>query len=675
MSFTIDIDTGGTFTDGFLNRNGEVRTVKVPTTPHDLTVCFAECIKAGAKAFDISEQDLLYDTEIIRFSNTIGTNTIIQRDGTRIGLLLSKGLADLAPTEATATQRPLVQPNMVLEIDEATDGNGEIKTRPQPADVLRAAQQLIDTGARCLVVAFENSEMNPANEREVRRIIKAEYPRDYLGSIPVFLASDITPRSGVEARINTAVLNAYVHAKLTRLLYKAGENLRQRQYRRTLFIGHNNGTVARVAKTRAFQTYNSGPAAGLLGVQWLGKLYGKKRLISTDMGGTSFDIGWIREGEPSYALEPEVEGFACNLPMLEIAAFGAGGGSIAALLDGELRVGPQSAGALPGPVCFGLGGAEPTVTDANLTLGLLDANFFLGGSMRLDVEKARAAIADKIAKPLGITVEEAALAIRAEIDRAMGKEVAVVAQGFGEGEEPVIVAYGGAGGLHACAIAEEAGLSSIIVTPFSAVFSAFSSSLIDVGHIYYRRLGASLSDAAVMGRIEAALSSMETEARRDMRGEGIDFARATTHVHLLVRDKDKKQQILIPVTVADFRKDGMAAVVARAAKAMGMKAADLVLDTLGYLVQAPVSPFKPARHACAHGPADEAIKERRSVYDGGQKKAAAIPVYDRQLLLAGHELSGPAIVESDQTTFFVHAGWRFTIDDYNNALVQRGRLS
>lgn len=675
MSFTIDIDTGGTFTDGFLNRNGEVRTVKVPTTPHDLTVCFAECIKAGAKAFDVSEQDLLYDTEIIRFSNTIGTNTIIQRDGTRIGLLLSRGLADLAPTEATATQRPLVQPNMVLELDEATDSNGKIKVCPQPADVLRAAQQLIDTGARCLVVAFENSEMNPANEREVRRIIKAEYPRDYLGSIPVFLASDITPRSGAAARINTAVLNAYVHAKLTRLLYKAGENLRQRQYRKTLFIGHNNGTVARVAKTRAFQTYNSGPAAGLLGVQWLGKLYGKKRLISTDMGGTSFDIGWIKEGEPSYALEPDVEGFGCNLPMMEIAAFGAGGGSIAAVVDGKLRVGPQSAGALPGPVCFGLGGTEPTVTDANLALGLLDANFFLGGTMRLDVEKARFVIADKIAKPLGISVEEAALAIRAEIDRAMGKEVAIVAQGFGAGEEPVIVAYGGAGGLHACAIAEAAGLGSIIVTPFSAVFSAFSSSLIDVGHIYYRRLGTPLSDSTVLGQIETALSDMETEARRDMRGEGIDFANVTSHVHFLVSDRDKKKQILIPVTVADFRKNGMAAVATRAAKLMGLQDKDLLLDTLGYLVQAPVSPFKPASHARAHGPVDAAIKEMRSVYDADQKKAADVPVYDRKLLLAGHELSGPAIVESDQTTFFVHAGWRFAIDDYNNALVQRGRLS
>jgi len=494
MSYMIDIDTGGTFTDGFFNRDGEVRTVKVATTPHDLTVCFFECIKSGAKAFGIDEYDLLSDAEIIRFSNTIGTNTIIQRDGSRIGLLLSKGLSTLAPSSDVESRQPLVQPSMVLEVDESTDVKGTVHIHPGPADILRSAQRLIDAGARCLVVAFANSETNPANEREVRQIIKDEYPRDYLGSIPVFLASDITPNSGTQGRINTAVLNAYVHNKLTRLLYNAGETLRQRHFRKTLFIGHNNGTVARVAKTRAFHTYNSGPAAGLLGVKWLGELYGIKRLISTDMGGTSFDIGWIKEGEPSYSLAPDIEGFRCNLPMMEIAAFGAGGGSIAAIVDGKLQVGPKSAGASPGPVCFSLGGTEPTVTDANLVIGLLDAEFFLGGSKHLDVEKARSVIDDKIAGPLGISAEDAAWAIRAKIDQTMGAEVRNIANRLGDGDDPVIVVYGGAGGLHACAIADEAGLDTVILTPFSAVFSAFSSSLNNIGHIYYRRLGISLGE-------------------------------------------------------------------------------------------------------------------------------------------------------------------------------------
>jgi N-methylhydantoinase A/acetophenone carboxylase len=230
---------------------------------------------------------------------------------------------------------------------------------PAEQDVLAAAQALVDRGARCLVVAFANSDVNAANERVAQKTIKREYPRDYLGSVPVFLSSNISPRSGEAERINTAVINAYIHAKLTRLLYKAGEDLRRRLYRKNLFIGHNNGAVARVAKTRAIHTYNSGPAGGLLGARLIGALYGAQSLISADMGGTSFDLGYVRRGEPSYTLRPDVEGFPVNLPMLSIRAIGAGGGSIASTVDGELRVGPQSAGALPGPVCFDLGGAEP----------------------------------------------------------------------------------------------------------------------------------------------------------------------------------------------------------------------------------------------------------------------------------------------------------------------------
>ncbi|QIB66060.1 hydantoinase/oxoprolinase family protein [Kineobactrum salinum] len=380
MGYTIDIDTGGTFTDGFFVGNGDVRTVKVPTTPHDLTVCFLDCIAAGASAFGVATEEILSTTDIIRFSNTIGTNTIIQRDGTKVGLIVSGGMESLAPTRDEESKAPLVAADMVLALDEETTADGSVIREPEEQAILQAAQTLIDRGARCLVVAFGNSEHNPVNEHAVRRIIKREYPRDYLGSVSVFLASDISARSGLQQRLNSAVLNAYIHAKLARLLYKAGEDLRQRQYRNTLFIGHNNGAVARVAKTRAINTYNSGPAAGLLGAREIGALYGADQLISTDMGGTSFDIGYVSNGQASYALEPDVEGFACNLPMMSIMALGTGGGSIAHLNNGELGVGPQSAGALPGPACFDLGGTQPTVTDANLVLGLLDPDYFLGGA-------------------------------------------------------------------------------------------------------------------------------------------------------------------------------------------------------------------------------------------------------------------------------------------------------
>jgi len=287
MAYTIDIDTGGTFTDGFFVCGERVETVKVPTTPHDLTICFLECIKAGAKRFGVSVEDLLYDTAIIRFSNTIGTNTIIQRDGSKIGLLVTAGSESLAPTASEDSAPPLVGPDMVVGIEEQVSESGEVVVSPDSQAVLKAAQRLIDQGARCLVVCFANSEVNPANERLVRQVVKAEYPRDYLGSVPVFLSSDISRRSGLVERINSGVLNAYIHAKLVRLLYKAGEELRKREYPRSLFIVHNNGAVARVAKTRAINTYNSGPAAGLLGARLIGSLYGAGDVMSMDMGGTS----------------------------------------------------------------------------------------------------------------------------------------------------------------------------------------------------------------------------------------------------------------------------------------------------------------------------------------------------------------------------------------------------
>ena len=392
MGYTIDIDTGGTFTDGFFVSGDRVEPVKVPTSPHDLTTCFLECIRAGADRFETTVEDLLYETDIIRFSNTIGTNTIIQRDGSRLGLLVSTGHENHAPTVSEDGKPPLVDSEMVMGLEEETAATGEVLKAPDAKAVMAKAQELIDRGARCLVVALTNSDANSENERLVRRTIKKEYPRDFLGSVPVFLSSDISGRPGERERINAAALNAYIHGKLVNMLYKAGEDLRRRMYHKNLFIVHNNHAVARVAKTRAINTYNSGPAAGLMGARVTGSAYGSDCIISADMGGTSFDLGYVQQDQVSYTLRPDVEGFRVNVPMVEIKAVGAGGGSIATVQEGVLQVGPQSAGALPGPVCFDLGGNEPTVTDADLLLGIFDPDYFLGGAMRLNLDKG--AVAD-----------------------------------------------------------------------------------------------------------------------------------------------------------------------------------------------------------------------------------------------------------------------------------------
>ena len=674
MGYTIDIDTGGTFTDGFVVNGTQARTVKVPTTPHDLTVCFLECISAGAKAFGVSTEDFLFDMEIIRFSNTIGTNTIIERNGAKIGLLVSKGMESLAPT-ISEEKTPLVEPDMLFGLSEETDKNGTVVSAPEEQEVLRAAQSLIDRGARGLVVSFANSEKNPANERRVRQIIKHEYPRDYLGSVSVFLSSDISTRSGLAERLNSAVLNAYIHPKLARLLYKAGEDLRQRQYRNTLFIGHNNGSVARVAKTRAINTYNSGPAAGLLGAREIAQRYGINNLISTDMGGTSFDIGYVRDGQASYSLQPDVEGFPCNLPMMAITALGAGGGSIAHIKNGELKVGPQSAGALPGPACFNLGGTLPTVTDANLVLGVLDPDFFLGGEMRLNVEKAREVIQRDIAEPLGITVAEAAWQIKSKVDSKMGAAIAKVAENLASVQDAAIVAYGGAGGLHACDIASASPIKKIIMTPFSAVSSAYSSSLLDAGHLYYQRIDQPLSEELQPDVLENAISKMMREAVRDMRGEGFAAEMLFSELQLFVRAREGEREVLLLAPTTFYSEsDSLSEIVAQAKAALLQAgenpAAGMQLATVALMVRAPVPHFLQPELEESSDQESSAIKSTRSLYVGSLRDYVDAPIYDRAMLSRGAQLAGPALVESNQTTILVSENWQMTIDQYNNAILE-----
>lgn len=670
MGYTVDIDTGGTFTDGFFVSGEKVATVKVPTTPHDLTECFLECVRAGADSFGLPVEDLLYEADIIRFSNTIGTNAIIQRDGSKIGLLVTAGREHLVLAQTHDGKSPLVQPDMVLGIDECVSPGGEIVKTPDAQAALIAAQRLIDQGARCLVVCFANSELNPDNERFVRQAVKSEYPRDYLGSVPVFLSSDISPRSGEVERINSSVLNAYIHAKLVRLLYKAGEELRKRLYRRSLFIVHNNGAVARVAKTRAINTYNSGPAAGLLGARSVGELYGIRDLVSMDMGGTSFDLGYVRRGQASYTLRPDVEGLAVNVPMLSIRAIGAGGGSIASVKDGRLQVGPQSAGALPGPVCFDLGGTNPTVTDADLVLGILDPDYFLGGAMKLNSEKAGSDITEKVAKPLGVSCEQAALMIKEFVDEAMGREVKRLIGEIAPDFSPVLLVYGGAGPAHCCDIARIAGLKKILITPFSAIFSAFSSSSMDVGHLYYRRVDLPFEANGALKPLANPLAEMLEEAERDMRGEGFSVDQITRQLELFVKPSGGTDEVKLTADVDFFQSpEKVKALIEQAGTELSAQNG-YVLTTVGLFASAPIPHYQVTERPPADCSIEQALKGTRPIFLTAGKDPQEVPVYDRSRLGNGHGIMGPAVIESEHTTFLLPETWKITVDRYNNIFAE-----
>jgi N-methylhydantoinase A/acetophenone carboxylase len=672
MNYTIDIDTGGTFTDGFFVSGAQVKTVKVPTTPHDLTVCFKECIKAGAELFGQGVEDLLAATDVIRFSTTIGTNTLIERNGTKIGLMVSPGQEDGLQVVNDDEESPLVYREMVCTLKGVVGENGSIEKELDREEVLRVCQGLLDQGARCLVVAFKNSVYNPSQERQVRSWIKEEYPRDYLGSVPVFLSSDVTNLPGDQERINTAVVNAYIHARLVKFLYKAGEDLRKKFYSRPLLIVHATGGVARVAKTKAINTYNSGPAAGLMGVAALGRQYEINELVSGDMGGTSFDMGVVRNGQPNFTLKPDVEGLPLSAPMVAIKAIGAGGGSIASMRRGELQVGPQSAGALPGPACFGLGGTNATVTDADVVLGYIDPAYYLGGKMKLDPEKALQAIETKIAGQLNADILQAALAIRDKVDANMGSELKAVIESVRSDFRPALVIYGGAGSTHCCGLASHAGIKKIIAPQFASVFSACSLSSMDIWHIYARRLGNWIKENGKVitngGNIEETVREMHSEATRDMRGEGFAESQVSYLVEFfLSRGGDTPEGRIVIKGVKWF--ENLNDALQRQAPRL-FDEPQVFSPAMFFHATAAIPHYETAKLDLEGQDSSAALVGTRKVCWNGEAGLVEAPIYNRSKLRPGNVVKGPAIVEASDTTYVVRENWTYTVDTFSNGIFE-----
>jgi len=372
-----------------------------------------------------------------------------------------------------------------------------------------------------------------------------------------------------------------------------------------------------------------------------------------------------------------VEGFAVNVPMLAVSAIGAGGGSIALVKDGVLTVGPQSAGALPGPVCFDLGGAEPTVTDADLILGILDPGYFLGGSMKLNADRARAVMEEKIGRSLGLPAVKAAMSIKKMIDEAMGREIMRLKKEiWPSGENPPLVIYGGAGPAHCCSVAEIAGIDTIIITPFPAVFSAFSASGMDVGHLYYRRVDLPFAALDQGGVLQAQVDSMYKEAMRDMRGEGFTPAMMTSELGLLVRADARSPEVQLTVRgdclddPAQIKREAHALLHASGHRAT----AEWWLTTVSLSVRAETPHYTMAEYPPASRATEQALKGRRKVFLMPGSGADEISVYDGRRLENGHQIAGPALVETEHATLLVAAGWKAAVDRYHNTILTRTAL-
>ncbi len=670
MSITIDIDTGGTFTDGFITHDGSAFSVKVDTTPHDLTEAFLNCLEAAAERLEINLTQLLQRTSVIRYSTTYGTNTIIQRAGPNLGVLVTRGHEDdLYGESAKGTAYDwLLSEGLVSGVDVRVDDNGKVVGNIEPDDVRAKVIELLESGARGLVVGIKGSHRNDDAEVRIRDIVRSEFPRHYLGALPTLVSTEISQNRDDGLRLRTALVSAYIHHGLARHLYKAEEEIRRRGYTKPLLVVHASGSVARVAKSVAAHTYNSGPAAGLVGSNELGSDLDVRSGLTLDIGGTSTDIGAVGRVWRGVENSVTIDGISIDVPAIVADSLGGGGGSIARIEEGQVKVGPQSAGAYPGPMCYGLGGDSPTVTDANLVLGYLDPATFLGGGRNLDVEKARQGIARDIAEPLGLSVEQAAWEIRQAVDRIVAGGLTDYADARGLAPE-VLFAYGGGGPTHVSTVADLLDISAAYCFPMSPVFSAYGSSRMDVSHLYE----VSLPDAST-GVVDVGgfTQLMKQEAQRDMLGEGFDASNVTYELHAGVSLEDDPQTKAY-VDLADDATADSQDVVRRANDALNGKAAGSVMwDSVRMKATAPTPHPQLASPAFEGEYVNKEASASRAVWTGDGFED--VWVHEAANLNPGDRVAGPAIIEAEFTTIVVSPGRDACIDGANNVvLVARDR--
>jgi len=677
--FTIDVDTGGTFTDCFVSSDGRSFWVKADTTPHDLTEGFINSINEAARVVGLDgARSLLKQTEIVRLSTTIATNTLIQESGIKVGLIVTRGFEDSVYSEE-GDENPIfdtiLPEDMVIGIKSRVDDDGRIAETDEAAEIKTGIKELLVHGARHIVISLKNAHLNPQVERDVRTHIYNAYPPQYVGFVPVLLSSEVSLTRDDMLRTNAAVLEAYIRRQMVRFLYKADEDLSKLAFRRPLLVVHNWGGAARVAKTKGVNTVDSGPAAGLYGAAYVADLYKMPCLVSMDVGGTSADYGVILGGEPPVtSSEKEIAGVPIKLPMLQTISIGAGGGSIASVENQELKVGPESAGAMPGPVCYALGGVEPATTDAFVVLGYINPENFLGGRRKLDVSKAREAIEKRVARPLGIAVEEAASRIVEKAVFFCGDFLKDMLKEKGlKAEEVTLLSVGGAGGLFCNGVANAAGINKILVPPFGTAFSAFGSSTIDLVHEYESPLSLELRDPSGskylsdFDALNRAIDRMEKALKVDMQGEGFSSEKIGFMLELELRCPDPLYTASVVSNKLGFSSTEDLKVICDEFSEDGAEGR-IVLDAVRLKATCDTPHAKLPTFPEEGADPGSSYKGKRKVW--WEKGFVDTAVYEKEALKNGNEVKGPAIVEGKATTIPIPEGKVYRIDKYLFGMIE-----
>jgi N-methylhydantoinase A len=692
------IDTGGTFTDCVvIDAAGRIVTAKAPSTPRDFSQGVLDALALVAGTLGLDTEALLRRTARLALGTTVGTNALLQRRGARVGLITTRGHRDVIHImrgargvpglssekvlhfpESNKPDPPIVPKTLIAEVSERVDCKGDVVVPLNEEEAEAAIRRLTARGVEAIAICFLWSFKHPEHERRVKAMVERLAP-----GVFACCSVDLVPRWGEYERTAATVINAYLGPVTAAYMDRVGRRVQGAGLGTPVQVMQCGGGVVPAAQAarKAFLTLDSGPVAGVLASQYLGQILGQKHVIATDMGGTSFDVGLVHDGTPVASYQSVVNQYEYFVPRIDIRSIGSGGGSVIWLDEtgGTLRVGPVSAGADPGPVCYGRGGTQPTVTDAALALGYLDPAYFLGGRLPLSRDAALASL-EPLAGRLGLGVVETASGACRVVEHQMADLIrkVTVQKGY-DPRDFVVFAYGGAGPVHAGIYARELGAQSVIV-PLGGVcslWSALGAASADLLHIHESvDIQANPFDPA---RVGALFAELEGQGMAQLREDAVDpgQARISRSVDMRYRGQINEVEVAVPDGPLDAPAlDALVAEFHRRYESLygpGAGFREARVEMVTYRVRTAAVSQKPRLPAAPEegaAPAPEARAATRPVYWAETGDFEATPIFWGERLRPGNVVRGPAVIQVPDTTIVAHPGQAARVDPYGNVWLE-----
>ena len=679
----VSVDIGGTFTDMVVTDDqGNVEVHKSPSTPPHLSQGVMNCFRKAAKQRGVDLNDLLSKLETIVHGTTATTNALLTRRGAKTAIITTKGFRDIIELRRgmrvghspynlkVKFPEPLVPRSRIVGVEERVRFDGSIITPLLEEEVRAAALRFQAEGVESIAICFLFAYLNAEHERRAAEICRSVAPEIY-----VTTSSEILPAAREFERFNTTVAGAYTGPIFSSYIDRLEDDLRVAGFNGKLVLIQSNGGIQDkdTAKANPVTTLLSGPAAGPSAAIFLAGKF-SKNIISVDMGGTSFEAALVRNGEILLTTETWISDQRLAVKLVDVHSIGAGGGSVAWFDPlGLLRVGPQSAGSVPGPACYGNGGTLATVTDANVVLGYIDPAFFLGGEIKLDTAAARNVIEDSVASILKTDPFEAAYAIYDVINESMADALneRCTKRGY-DPREFLLISAGGAGGLHAATIAKKSSIKMVMIPRVAAAYCAFGMQLPDYSHDYVRSYATSVTTIDYQ-KANELFAQMEREGEATLRSAGVNPEQITFARSIDMRYAGQFHEVDVPVSNAPLHADSVQSLLeafhARHEERFNFSLPERRSEILYLRVRAIGAVAKPRIKEFQSGGSDEALKGLRRAYFGKADGWHDTPVYNGAFCLAGWQATGPAIVEEATTTILVPVGFECQVDSFGNFLL------